>query len=93
MSHKTRLTRICGEKAAAKLHGSYEATAGGWTDDAMNYLTGGVCRTIDFHSEDAEASDCKAEWAEPWGDIARRRFIGGGRVLFLSYSVLPKCQR
>ena len=52
------------EKAWAKLHGSYEATAGGWTDDAMNYLTGGVCRTIDFHSEDAEASDCKAEWAE-----------------------------
>ena len=52
------------EKAWAKLHGSYEATAGGWTDDAMNYLTGGVCRTIDFHSEEAEANDCKAEFAE-----------------------------
>lgn len=52
------------EKAWAKLHGSYEATAGGWTDDAMNYLTGGVCRTIDFHSEAAEANDCKAEFAD-----------------------------
>ena len=52
------------EKAWAKLHGSYEATAGGWTDDAMNYLTGGVCRTIDFHSEEAEANACKKEFAE-----------------------------
>lgn len=30
----------------------------------MNYLTGGVCRTIDFHSEDAEANDCKNEFDE-----------------------------
>ena len=33
-------------KAWAKLRGSYEATAGGYTDDALNYLTGGLCSTI-----------------------------------------------
>lgn len=52
------------EKAWAKLHGSYETTAGGWTGDALNYLTGGVCRSIDFHSETAEETDCRDEWQE-----------------------------
>jgi hypothetical protein len=34
------------EKAWAKLHGSYEATAGGLTCDTLNYLCGGLTRHI-----------------------------------------------
>jgi hypothetical protein len=36
------------EKAWAKLHLSYEATAGGQTEDACSYLTGGVLRLIEL---------------------------------------------
>ena len=41
-------------KAWAKLRGSYEATAGGYTDDALNYLTGGLCSTISLNRESAD---------------------------------------
>ena len=34
------------EKAWAKLHLSYEATAGGQTEDAASYLSAGVCVCI-----------------------------------------------
>ena len=37
------------EKAWAKLHGSFEATAGGQTCDALNYLSGGIVRHIHAH--------------------------------------------
>ena len=36
------------EKAWAKLHGSFEATAGGWTEDALNYLSAGKTFSFDF---------------------------------------------
>lgn len=36
------------EKAWAKLHGSYQAIEGGFTDDALNYLTGGRAFRFDF---------------------------------------------
>uniref|UniRef100_A0A7S0M852 Calpain catalytic domain-containing protein n=1 Tax=Cryptomonas curvata TaxID=233186 RepID=A0A7S0M852_9CRYP len=44
------------EKAWAKLHLSYEATAGGFTDDAHNYLTAGVCSVVPL------GSNVEAEW-------------------------------
>jgi hypothetical protein len=34
------------EKAWAKLHLSYEATAGGFTEDATSYLTGGIIKKV-----------------------------------------------
>lgn len=40
-------------KAWAKLHGSYEATAGGYADDALNYLTGGLCTPISLKPDSA----------------------------------------
>eukprot|EP01043_Picozoa_sp_COSAG02_P009578 COSAG02_NODE_327_length_24561_cov_92.867754_17_plen_735_part_00 len=42
------------EKAWAKLHGSYEATAGGQTCDALNYLSGGIVRHIHCHVDNEE---------------------------------------
>lgn len=42
------------EKAWAKLHGSYEATAGGQTCDALNYLCGGVVRNFSAHEANEE---------------------------------------
>ena len=39
------------EKAWAKLHLSYEATAGGFVDDATNYLTGGTTSAMDIQAE------------------------------------------
>eukprot|EP01043_Picozoa_sp_COSAG02_P040741 COSAG02_NODE_3319_length_6948_cov_2.445759_2_plen_771_part_00 len=36
------------EKAWAKLHGSYQAIEGGFTEDALNYLTGGRSFRLDF---------------------------------------------
>jgi hypothetical protein len=45
------------EKAWAKLHGSFEATAGGLTCDTLNYLSGGVVSTLPAHGDKPE------EWA------------------------------
>ena len=42
------------EKAWAKLHGSYEATAGGQTCDALNYLCGGIVRHIHCHVDNED---------------------------------------
>ena len=50
------------EKAWAKLHGSYEATAGGQTADTLNYLTGGVVSRIEI--EDDEEHGTNDEWEE-----------------------------
>lgn len=45
------------EKAWAKLHQSYEATAGGLTEDATSYLTGGVITkvTLEVGSDNSDA--------------------------------------
>lgn len=45
------------EKAWAKLHGSFESTAGGWTEDALNYLSAGKTFNFDFDDNAAEAWD------------------------------------
>ena len=42
------------EKAWAKLHGSYEATAGGQTCDSLNYLSGGIVRNLQAHEDSDE---------------------------------------
>jgi calpain-15 len=40
------------EKARAKLHSSYEATAGGNTADTASYLSGGTLRSVDLSNDD-----------------------------------------
>lgn len=45
------------EKAWAKLHGSYQATEGGWTEDALNYLTAGKTFNFNFDENKAVAWD------------------------------------
>ena len=42
------------EKAWAKLHGSYESIEGGETEDALQYLTGGLA-SLEKLDDDAEA--------------------------------------
>ena len=44
------------EKAWAKLHLSYEATAGGDTADATNYLTGGVVTKLQIDADNMQAT-------------------------------------
>ena len=51
------------EKAWAKLHGSYEATAGGLTCDTLNYLCGGLTRHI---STRPTAATADAPASDPW---------------------------
>jgi len=48
------------EKAWAKLHLSYEATAGGLTDDAASYLSGGVLKSLKL----ARGDDNSDVWVE-----------------------------
>ena len=44
------------EKAWAKLHLSYEATAGGNTGDAFSYLSGGIIASVPIPPGDANGS-------------------------------------
>ena len=44
------------EKAWAKLHLSYEATAGGNTEDAFSYLSGGIIASVPIAPGDANDS-------------------------------------
>ena len=48
------------EKAWAKLHLSYEATAGGLTEDATSYLTGGIIKKVSLEI----GVDNSAAWRE-----------------------------
>ena len=67
-------------KAWAKLHGSYEATAGGHVDDALNYLTGGLCTPINLNPDTSSSSarrsprsprspTRRSKAADPWEDL------------------------
>lgn len=48
------------EKAWAKLHGSYEATASGQTGDTLNYLTGGLVSHVEIVDDKENGTD--DEW-------------------------------
>ncbi len=65
-------------KAWSKLLGSYEATAGGRTDDALNYLTGGLCSTISLVRDPTGGRSARSPRspgrsrtgdADPWEDL------------------------
>ena len=71
------------EKAWAKLHGSYEATAGGWTEDALNYLTAGKSFTCDFDDNFYEA------W-QSLVSLVRRGQQNEAAMAFLSSSIRPE---
>eukprot|EP01043_Picozoa_sp_COSAG02_P041727 COSAG02_NODE_3483_length_6667_cov_3.667174_4_plen_682_part_00 len=45
------------EKAWAKLHGSFQAIEGGFTEDALNYLTGGRSFRFDFAADSDDWDD------------------------------------
>jgi len=60
------------EKAWAKLHLSYEATAGGLTEDASSYLTGGVLRNI--------ALQDNSDNAHAWSECMRALHPGEGKA-------------
>eukprot|EP01043_Picozoa_sp_COSAG02_P015424 COSAG02_NODE_658_length_18775_cov_3.825712_13_plen_411_part_00 len=71
------------EKAWAKLHGSYEATAGGWTEDALNYLTAGKSFSCDFDDNFYEA------W-QSLVSLVRRGQHNEETMAFLSSSTRPE---
>lgn len=71
------------EKAWAKLHGSYEATSGGWTEDALNYLTAGKTHSFDFDENFSEA------W-EGLVALVRRGQANEEFMAFLSSSTRPE---
>ena len=70
------------EKAFAKLHGSYEAIAGGHTEDALNYLSAGKVASFDFET-DPDA------WDLLISALARGQ-QNEDRMVFLSASIRPE---
>ena len=68
------------EKAWAKLHLSYEATAGGLTHDACSYLSGGLTSVRDLE----RGSDNTDIWDEC---VALTAADGGDTFAFLSCAV------
>eukprot|EP01047_Picozoa_sp_COSAG01_P070798 COSAG01_NODE_10824_length_2073_cov_2.612969_1_plen_361_part_00 len=71
------------EKAWAKLHGSYEATASGWTEDALNYLCGGSASALEL-GQDVDG------WDALLALVRRGREGGEERQAFLSCAVRPE---
>ena len=47
---------LCSLSAFAKLNGSYQAIEGGWVDDALQDLTGGVSERLSWQDVDVKRS-------------------------------------
>ena len=72
---------LTGDLLCRRLHGSYEALEGGWTEDALVDFTGGIGDRVDFSNPSKLPKDT---WSRLYHDFAMNSLLGSS--IHVSYS-------